>query len=165
MLYVNTSTEYDVKHVIKRDIPECDVKVFVEEITERKQGNTRIVTKLVYPGYVFINCMLTAELYYKLVSVPGVIKILGTRTIDGGKPEAVSEKEMAEILGYADCDDLIGISEAIIVDGKVKILSGPLLGKEKDIFKLDKRKGRVKVHTRLFGKVKAVYFGIKIKEP
>lgn len=165
VLYVNTSTEYNVKKVINRDISKCEAKVFNEEIIERKQGINRIVNKLLYPGYVFVNCELTEEIYYKLVTIPGVIKILGTRNIGGGAATPVPEKEMNEILGYIDKNELIKISEAIIIDGKIKILSGPLLGKERFILKLDKRKGRVKVHTRLFDTAKPVYFGITIKEP
>ena len=72
---------------------------------------------------------------------------------------------MSEILGYQQNEEIIKMSEAIVVNGKIKILSGPLMGKEKYIFKLDKRKGKVKVYTKLFDKLKSAYFGIKIKEP
>lgn len=165
VLYVKTGYEDDAKHVIERDIKEVNVKVFKEEIFERRQGKNRTIIKPLYPGYVFINCELTEPIYYGLVGTPGVIKILGTRTVDGGCPIPVPENEMSEILGYQQNEEIIKMSEAIVVNGKIKILSGPLMGKEKYIFKLDKRKGKVKVYTKLFDKLKSAYFGIKIKEP
>lgn len=165
VLYVKTGYEDDARHVIERDIKEVNVKVFKEEIVERRQGKNRTVIRLLYPGYVFINCSLTDRIYYGLVGAPGVIKILGTRTVDGGCPIPVPENEMLEILGYQQNEEIIKMSEAVIENGKIKILSGPLMGKERYIFKVDKRKGKVKVNTQLFGKPKSAYFGIVIKEP
>lgn len=165
VLHVNANCEDDVKHVITRDIPKIDVRVFKEEIIEFKQGMKKTVHRNMYAGYVFIRCILTESIYYKIVTIPGVIRVLGTRNVNAGTPTPVSDKEMKEILGYSQNDELIKISEAVIIDGKIKILSGPLLGKEQYIFKVDKRKGRVKVYTHLFGKPKPIYFGIKLKEP
>jgi len=165
VLYVNTGSEDDVKKVILRDIPKVDVRVFKNEKVERKDGITKIVIRPLFPGYVFIKCLLTDQIYYKLVEVPGVIKILGTRSkLNYGNPSPVPDCEMDRVLGYTT-GDVIKVSEAVIQNGKIKILSGALLGKERFIKKVNTRKGRVKALLHIYDKPKVIEFSIIIKEP
>lgn len=168
VLHVNTGCEDDVEKVLKRDVPEIEVRVFKREMMERKNhgdfSKWQRVLRLLYPGYVFIYGELNTDVYYGIKNTPNVIRILGKNDV-GGVPYPVPDYEMERILQFAGNGETIEISKAVIKNNKIKIVSGALCGMEKFITKVDKRKGRVKVKFYLYGKPKEIEFCVELKEP
>lgn len=164
VLHVNTTCEDDVSRVLKRDAPAIDVRVFKREMMERNKNVWQKVLRLLYPGYVFIYCELNEDIYYIIKNTPGVIRILG-RMDTGGLPIPIPDCEMERILQFVGDGDTVKISKAVIKNNRIKILSGALLGMERFITKVDKRKGRVKVKFYLYDKPKEIEFCIDLKEP
>lgn len=168
VLHVNTGCEDDVERVLKRDVPEIEVRVFKREMMERKRNawpdKWQKVLRLLYPGYVFIYGELSTDTYYSIKNTPHVIRILG-RTDAGGVPYPVPDYEMKRILEFVGTGETVEISEAMIKNGRIKILSGALYGLERYISKVDKRKGRVKVRFYLYDKPKEIEFCVQLKEP
>lgn len=48
-----------------------------EEMHIRSGGQWRICERLIFSGYVFVECDLTNEIYYQIKDIIGVIKFLG----------------------------------------------------------------------------------------
>ncbi|GAB6085009.1 KOW motif-containing protein [Alkaliphilus crotonatoxidans] len=61
-----------------------------------------------------------------------------------------------------DHEGLINISQALIIDDRIRIMEGPLLGKEGIIKKLDKRKGRAKVEFTINYNTLLIDLGIDV---
>lgn len=57
---------------------------------------------------------------------------------------------------------IIEMSKGIIVNGKLKIISGPLMGKESTIKKIDRHKRKAWVSVNLFGKERLIVVGLEI---
>lgn len=57
---------------------------------------------------------------------------------------------------------IIEMSKGIIVNGKLKIISGPLMGKESTIKKIDRHKRKAWVSVNLFGKERLIVVGLEV---
>lgn len=53
------------------------------------------------------------------------------------------------------------LSKGIIVNGKLKIISGPLMGKKSEIKKIDRHKRKAWVSVNLFGKERLIVVGLE----
>ena len=54
------------------------------------------------------------------------------------------------------------LSKGIIVNGKLKIISGPLMGKKSEIKKIDRHKRKAWVSVNLFGKERLIGVGLEV---
>lgn len=54
------------------------------------------------------------------------------------------------------------LSKGIIVNGKLKIISGPLMGKKSEIKKNDRHKRKAWVSVNLFGKERLIVVGLEV---
>ena len=127
-------------------------------LRERKCGVWTETIKVLFPGYVLINGVVTAETYYDLKQVPSLIKLLrsGNDILD------VDLYEM-EILSRLICNgEIIGYSEILYEDDKVKVLDGPLASLEGCIISINKRKGRAKIQISFMGELRTMDLGISV---
>ena len=152
VLHAKTAKELE----ISRRVKEVGMQALVprRQMIERRQGAVRAVIRNLFPGYVFVNTALSAEDYYRLTSISGVIRILG--------PRPVPAEQINRVLRLAQEDDLVGISQVLCENGRVMVVSGPLKGLEGQIVKLDRRKGRAKVSIPLFDDFKMVELSVDV---
>ncbi|WP_367398132.1 antiterminator LoaP [Paenibacillus sp. MSJ-34] len=156
MLHVLTGEELNVKKRLERSAPHIQTLIPRRKLMERRQGSFKEVTRLLFPGYVFVYTVLDHESYYKLVDQYGVIRILGRPD-----PCPVPLQEMAHVLKWCEESELVGMSR--VQDGeKVTVIDGPLKNMEGQIVRVDRRKGRARVRITLFGEPKEIDFGIDI---
>ncbi|WP_041720246.1 antiterminator LoaP [Alkaliphilus metalliredigens] len=158
VVHVKSNEEMKAKKLVEKEIE--DIKVIVPQriIPEKRQGETRHVKKILFTGYLFLNVELDVDTYYKLKRIPSIHRFLGLE-----KPEAIPLEEMQRVLRLCNQGELIGLSKVIVKEGnKVQVVSGPLLGMEGHIIKVDKRKGRAKVCLSVLGDAKTVDLGIEI---
>jgi len=115
----------------------------VTEITEDNKKKT--VTRLIYPGYVFIKMVATDPRAWHLVrNIRGVTGFVG----EANKPVPLTDVEIdtlgverkAEVVTAYEVGDLVGIIE------------GPLDGFSGNIVELDAEKNYVKVLVSMFGR-------------
>lgn len=139
VLHVETGSEENVKKVLNR-INGVKAVIPIQEKLERRQGQERLVLRVIFPSYVFVKLELTPEIYYRIRDTPRVYNFLGSE-----KPESMKNNEILHILQMCNEEDVIGISDAIIEGRNIKVIKGPLLGLEGQITQVNKRKGRVKV--------------------
>lgn len=164
VLFVQTGYEDDVCHFINNVKPYLleDIKynllVPKRKIYERKQGITKEVIKKMFPGYVLVETDNIIEFYSRAKNGPHIVKFLKERDYF----HKVRLDEIQQILQMVDNTGLINVSKAYVVNDKVQISDGPLLGQEGIIRKIDKRKGRAKVEFFMSNNSLLIDLGIDI---
>ena len=133
---ISASIFYDIKY--KFLLPQ-------RKIYERKQGIKKEVVKKLFPGYIFVETDEIVEFYYRIKGRPHIIRVLRNDILF----HEIELNEIYQIIYMANDDGVIGISKAFIINERVSVTQGPLMGQEGIIRKLDKRKGRAKVEFLL----------------
>ena len=138
---VNTyaSHENKVKDNIVRRIESMNMedyifRVVVAEYEEpvKKDGvlTGKFKTKNMYPGYIFIEMIMTDEAWYVVRNTPGVTGFIGSSG-KGTKPFPVSEYKVGDT---------------------IRVINGPLNGEIAMIEELDEEKGLITFKKVFFGR-------------
>lgn len=105
-------------------------KVMTKDATGQKVEKQKKTEKYknLFPGYLFVEMIMTDEAWYVVRNTPGVTGFIGSSG-GGAKPFPVSPEEIESILRRIGESD-----QAIVVDfgigDSVRILSGPFQGQE-----------------------------------
>lgn len=127
-------------------------RVIIPEETEveYKKGVKKEKVKKIFPGYVFIEMIVTDESWYVVRNTPNVTGFIGSSG-KGAKPVPVPPSEIEPILKKLglhrkeyDLDVKIGDS--------VKIKSGPFAGQVGEVEEIDHDKMVLKVLLDFFGR-------------
>jgi len=118
----------------------------VKEI-EIRSGRKKTVEKRLYPGYVFVDMIVTEKSWYVVRNTPNVTGFVGF----GVRPSPVQPEEIAKI------KKLMGVEEPkykidLNVKDLVRIVDGPLKGFEGKVDEIDEDKGKIKVLVSMFGR-------------
>ena len=132
-----------------------------EEIEIRKDKKVSKMKNL-YPGYLFVEMIMTDEAWYVVRNTPGVTGFIGSSG-GGAKPFPVSDQEIEDILRR------IGMTDAKIVANFevgdiVKILSGPFMGIEGTVESMNDETAKAEIITIMFGRetiTEVDYLGLK----
>lgn len=120
-----------------------------EEITF-KNGKQVKKMKNLYPGYLFVEMVMTDDAWYVVRNTPGVTGFIGSSG-GGAKPFPVSADEIESILRRMGLSD-----KKIVVDfttnDAVRILNGPFKGMEGTIESMDDDNETAMVLIVLFGR-------------
>lgn len=125
-------------------------------IPELRNGRWSEREIVMLPGYVFVRCLGTVEHYYRLSSIPETIRILP----GNGSYRPVPEDQMRWILELANAGEPWGISTASNREGRLKILTGPLVGREHLVLNWDKRRRRAKILIRVLDERRMIDVGL-----
>ncbi len=118
----------------------------VKEI-EIRSGRKKTVEKRLYPGYVFVEMIVTEESWYVVRNTPNVTGFVGF----GVRPSPIKPQEIAQI------KKLMGVLEPkykidLSLSDLVRIVDGPLKGFEGKVDEIDEDKGKIKVLVSMFGR-------------
>lgn len=136
-----------------------DVKALAaEKMSRRRQGGEWLTeTKILFPGYVF--CATDAE------KLPDTLAREGLRFLltDGswqlqGEDEAFAKKLFEQ-------NGVLGFSSACFVNGRIRILDGPLKDYEGKITRVDRRFRSCEVTVTVAGRETRVWLGYELVEP
>ncbi len=121
-----------------------------EEEIEIKNGKEVTKKKNLFPGYMFVQMIMTDDIWYIVRNTPGVTGFIGSSG-GGAKPFSVPEEEIESILRR------IGKSEQkVVVDFKVgdrvRILSGPFTNVEGTVESMDDSTSTARVLAIMFGR-------------
>lgn len=144
VLYVQCGRELEIRNKLQAN--GYPALVPREIIQERRKGRWHETVRILMPGYVFIHCRYSAELYQEIKKISGIINILPCPMY----PVPLSQAETETLYLLAPTDDPLGISEAIKVGDKITIIAGPLKGLEGNIVKTNCRQKRASVRITLF---------------
>ena len=97
-------------------------------------------------------------LYRDLKSVIGFTKLIGT----GKEVAALTEEEILLLQRLGGDEHVAVMSEGIIEQSQVKVISGPLAGMEGCIRRIDRHKRRAWLEVDMFGRKQLIQAGIEI---
>ena len=162
VVQVLTGKEKSVKRLVdkivdKSLVHECFIPYF--KLKKRIQGEWQLVEERLTPGYVYVTTRDVQRVSQALRSVPAFTKLLGN---DGGFiPLRKDEMLWLDKLTGAG-DRTVDMSEGIIEGDKVVVTSGPLVGCEALIAKIDRHKRLAYIDMHLFGRTKTIRVGLEI---
>ena len=120
-----------------------EVAVPTEDILEVKDGERKIKTKKMFPGYVIIKMIVTNESWYLVRNTQGVTGFVG----HGSEPIPLTEQEVAR-MGV----EKVYIELNVEVGETVKVISGPFESFMGTVESIDKEKQVLKVKVSMFGR-------------
>lgn|SRR5690554_3255168 len=149
--------ENAVKNNIERRIESMDMQDYIFKVLvpeqiikeKKKNGEFKETTVKPYPGYVFIDMVVTNESWFMVRNTPMVTGFLGSSG-GGAKPVPLPKEEMLPILkltGLANQKTFAGN-----VGDRVKIISGTFAHQEGIIDTIDHQKRTVTVLIYAFGR-------------
>jgi len=128
------------------------VLVAEQEVPVLKDGLPTGKTKMhnLYPGYVFVEMIMTDQSWYIVRNTPGVTGIAGSSG-GGQKPTPVTREEIEPVLKRMGMVDS-SMYDRYSVGDTVKVIHGALEGTEGKIISIDKTTGACRVETLFFGR-------------
>lgn len=120
----------------------------IDKETGLPNGKTRM--KNLYPGYVFVEMIMTDRAWYVVRNTPGVTGFVGSSG-KGTKPFPIPREQIEPVLKR------MGIVDETMYDrynegDYVKVISGALEGTEGRIVSINRESGTVFIETVFFGR-------------
>ena len=154
-LHVRTGEERDVALAVY-GLGDADSLLPVEHYTTRGQERERILM----PGYVFVGCVMNADMWQRLRHLRGVLRILGDPY------EAIPEEQMTAVMALLSTGRVgevrFGIgcvayhTQVVRQSGVTEVVGGPLLEVTHTITCADARQGVITVALDLPGGMREV---------
>jgi transcriptional antiterminator NusG len=120
----------------------------IENVSEVKRGQQKVVEKRLWPGYLLVKMDLTDESWHYVKATPGVIEFLG-----GDKPTALTDREVDEILrDLQDKKQKVIQKHKFEVGDRVKITDGVFVNFIGTVQEVFHDKGRLSVLVSIFGR-------------
>ncbi len=119
-----------------------------EEETIEIKNNKRVerISKI-YPGYAFIQCAMTDEIWLSIRQIPGVTKFIGTKN----EATPVTEEEILKVLRKVG--DKTKKIEVDFEEGEIiKVIAGPFRGYSGPIAEINAERGKLKALISIFGR-------------
>lgn len=140
------------KRLMTMGISEQLFRIVVAEETqiEIKNEKSKEVVKNIFPGYLFVEMIMTDDAWYVVRNTPGVTGFIGSSG-GGAKPIPVKPEEIEAILRRIGQSDK-KIEVSFKVGDAVKILSGPFSGMEGTIESMNDETQVATVLIILFGR-------------
>lgn len=120
-----------------------EVAVPTEDILEVKDGERKIKTKKMFPGYVIIKMIVTNESWYLVRNTQGVTGFVG----HGSEPIPLTEQEVAR-MGV----EKVYIELDVEVGETVRVINGPFESFMGTVESIDPEKQVLKVKVSMFGR-------------
>lgn len=155
----------DIQKLLNNSI-EYDFEVFfpVKEVNEKKNGKYNLVVKPLFPGYLFIWCNLDQENtfpFYLVNKLKGVTRVLN---YDNGSHALIGNDEFFARWIHTN-DGQIKQSKVKFTEGQpIHIVSGPLVGFDGNVVKVDKHHKRITVRFEIGGIKNDVSFTVEFLE-
>ena len=112
-----------------------------------KSGKRKVIEERIYPGYIFVEMVVTDDSWYVVRNTPRVTGFIGA----GTTPIPVSQKEidiLKQRMGVEAPQYKVDVSEGSLV----KITDGPFKDFEGKVSEVDEERGKLKVLVNLFGR-------------
>lgn len=161
VIQVKTGTEESIKKQCEGIIGEGILDNCFLPYYEKKRkygGNWHVKKELLFPGYVFLVSECLEGLYEGLKKVIGLTKLIGT----GKEIVPLTEAEVSLLQRLGKDEQVVAMSTGIIINGKVRVTEGPLIGMEGYIKKVDRHKRNAVLTIEMFGRNVEMQVGLEI---
>ena len=147
---VKTSLEQRVKTM------DMDGKIFqviipTEEQIEIKDGQRKTVSRKLFPGYIFVQMVMSDDSWYVVRNTPAVTGFAGATADDRAKPTPLADAEVDRILRQMTSDKP-RVNVGFQIGQSVLITDGPFSDMIGVVDAIDVDKGRVRVLVSMFGR-------------
>lgn len=143
----------------KKILEQCFIPYYEEK--RKYLGTWHTEKKILFAGYVFMLSSRSMDLSKNLRQVTQTTTLSGT---GGIRIISLQENEI-ELLKRLGVDGkILKLSRGIIVNGKVVITEGPLIGMEACIRKIDRHKRKAWLEVGMFGQMIQIAVGLEITE-
>ncbi len=136
------------------------------EVRKRYAGAWQTRQEVLFPGYVFVDTKTPDSFRVELDRVNGLTRLLSSETESGTRrftPLSDEEKTLISSL-MGDDGFVLRMSEGVIEGDKVRVLRGPLQGREATVAKIDRHKRVAYIRISILGREKNVKVGLEIVE-
>lgn len=161
VIQVQPKSEHRLCTKIKDRVPKelySDCFVPQVEYLYKKDGVFEKRIKPLFPGYIFVITNEIRKFYDAFKFVDGFKKVL----TDGEDFAPIRQEEADFIAGITDKDRNISLSEGYIVNSKIIVTSGPLLGREGIIKKIDRHKRLAFIEFDFMGQPQLIKIPLEI---
>lgn len=149
--------EYAAKRNLERRIVSMNMEDYIfnvlipEEVHMEKKANGEMkeVIENPYPGYIFVDMIVTDESWFIVRNTPMVTGFLGSSG-GGAKPVPLTNEEILPIL--KSCGMTLEVEAEFNVGDKIRVLIGTFEGLETTIEKVDLETREVTVLVDFFGR-------------
>ena len=126
-------------------------RIVVAEETqiEVKNEKPKEVVKNIFPGYLFVEMIMTDEAWYVVRNTPGVTGFIGSSG-KGAKPFPLSPEDVKKFIGEGT-QKTKPVNTDVEVGDMVEIIEGPFKGMSGKIESQDKESEKLVVLIDLFG--------------
>lgn len=129
-------------------------------VATSRKGVVQEATEVLYPGYIIVSTADVDALKTALEKMPAFARILGSNN-EAYLP--LSEEERAWINAFTKRDDrIIDKSLGYIEKGEVRVVDGPLVGREAQIVKINRRKGIAVIRLTMCGREVETKIGLNV---
>ena len=161
VIQIKSGQEEKIASELKKRIPShllnrCFVPKYKYMVHYQKEWTTK--ETVTFPGYVFIQSDDIYKLYSHLKKVSSSIKMLG---LNKNEIFPLRNDDILFLLRY-DENESFDISRGYIIGGKTVITSGPLMGREGIIRKIDRHKRLAFLEIDMLGQTVKVKVGLEI---
>ncbi len=131
-----------------------EVAIPMEDVVEFKNGKKVVVSKKVYPGYLYVRCFLEDSSWDVIRNTPGVTGFVGS----GTTPVPLSRKDVEGALSEPDEDDVDTPARRqkpkmeYEVGESVRVKQGPFADFSGQIAEINADQLKVKVLVNIFGR-------------
>lgn len=161
VMQVRTGSEENIQLQCQKDISSDVLEdCFIPYYEEKKniKGEWKTQRKILFPGYVFLDSRQVVRLYSNLQQVSGLTKLLKT----GDEVVPLTKEEVHFLKTFGGEEQIVAVSEGIIENSKVIVMSGPLMGKEGYIKRIDRHKRRAFLEFPMLGQRQKIRVGLEI---
>lgn len=160
VINVDTGREDYTLELINRILDTTLGRAFLPKVVYRKKIKVewQDVYRPFVPGYLFFETGDPEALFYELKKVPKRTKLL--RVDEDMIP--VKRDEESFLRGFLNDGDNIDLSRGHKEGDRVIIDSGPLVGKDALIKKIDAHKRKAVISTEMFGRVMELTVGLEV---
>ena len=162
VIQVKTGNEEKIKDICQRLISKDILQECFIPKTKRMRKVRGIFyerEEILFKGYVFMITYAIDDLYQCLKLIPELTKVLGN---DGSNILPILKEEAIFLLKFGKEDHIVDMSKGYIIGSKIMILTGPLVGNEGIIRKIDRHKRIAYIEVKLFDQITTVKVGLEI---
>lgn len=155
VMQVYTGMEENIRTQCRKEIlPDVLKECFIPYYEEKKRikGEWKVFQKILFPGYVFLDTEKVEQLCIAIKHIQGFARVLGTEN----EVIPLTEDEVAFLNAFGGEERVVPISMGVIENSKVRILSGPLMGKEGYIKKIDRHKRKAYLEILMFDRIQRI---------
>lgn len=163
VVQISTGKEERVRLLTEAMLPkdifvECNIPRYI--MKKKYGGAWHMEEHVMFPGYLFIVTENPKEVFLKLKEVPALTKLM--RTDDYIIPVSTNEQFFLERL--CGKERVADMSYGFIENDAISITSGPLVGMEGVVKKIDRHKRLAWIEQVMFGEKRLIRVGLEILE-